>query len=105
MRAAAKVQSAAVVEGLGVAAGEVAAELRCQAIAGESDAADAAAAGRRASWTGKKTFWYSESWVGKSIYWTALAQELVVVRERKIMHFTKCALLMQDLLPPNGTCD
>ena len=28
---------------------------------------------------------------------TALAQELVVVRERK-MHFTKCALLMQDLL-------
>ena len=28
---------------------------------------------------------------------TALAQELVVVREHK-MHFTKCALLMQDLL-------
>ena len=34
---------------------------------------------------------------GKSHFLTALAQELVVVRERKI-HFTKCALLMQDLL-------
>ena len=34
---------------------------------------------------------------GKSHLLTALAQELVVVRERKI-HFTKCALLMQDLL-------
>ena len=34
---------------------------------------------------------------GKSHLLTALAQELVIVRERK-MHFTKCALLMQDLL-------
>jgi len=34
---------------------------------------------------------------GKSHLLTALAQELVVVQERK-MHFTKCALLMQDLL-------
>ena len=34
---------------------------------------------------------------GKSHLLTALAQELVVTRERK-MHFTKCALLMQDLL-------
>jgi DNA replication protein DnaC len=34
---------------------------------------------------------------GKSHLLTALAQELIVVRERKI-HFTKCALLMQDLL-------
>jgi DNA replication protein DnaC len=34
---------------------------------------------------------------GKSHLLTALAQELVVVRERK-MHFTKCALLMQGLL-------
>ena len=34
---------------------------------------------------------------GKSHLLTALAQELVVGRERK-MHFTKCALLMQDLL-------
>jgi DNA replication protein DnaC len=34
---------------------------------------------------------------GKSHLLTALAQELVVVGERK-MHFTKCALLMQDLL-------
>lgn len=41
---------------------------------------------------------------GKSHLLTALAQELIVVRERK-MHFTKCALLMQDLLPPSGTCD
>lgn len=34
---------------------------------------------------------------GKSHLLTALAQELIVARERK-MHFTKCALLMQDLL-------
>ena len=34
---------------------------------------------------------------GKSHVLTALAQELVVAQERK-MHFTKCALLMQDLL-------
>jgi DNA replication protein DnaC len=34
---------------------------------------------------------------GKSHLLTALAQELAVVRERK-MHFTKCSLLMQDLL-------
>ena len=34
---------------------------------------------------------------GKSHLLTALAQELIVVLERK-MHFTKCALLMQDLL-------
>jgi DNA replication protein DnaC len=34
---------------------------------------------------------------GKSHLLTALAQELIVVRERK-MHFTRCALLMQDLL-------
>src|SRR5450631_598530 len=34
---------------------------------------------------------------GKSHFLTALAQELVVTGERK-MHFTKCALLMQDLL-------
>src|SRR5664279_6062504 len=34
---------------------------------------------------------------GKSHLLTALAQELVVGKERKI-HFTKCALLMQDLL-------
>jgi DNA replication protein DnaC len=34
---------------------------------------------------------------GKSHLLTALAQELVVGRERK-MHFTRCALLMQDLL-------
>ena len=34
---------------------------------------------------------------GKSHLLSALAQELVVVGERKV-HFTKCALLMQDLL-------
>lgn len=34
---------------------------------------------------------------GKSHLLTALAQELIVARERK-MYFTKCALLMQDLL-------
>ena len=34
---------------------------------------------------------------GKSHLLTGLAQELVVARERR-MHFTKCSLLMQDLL-------
>ena len=34
---------------------------------------------------------------GKSRLLTALAQELIVMRERR-MHFTKCPLLMQDLL-------
>jgi DNA replication protein DnaC len=34
---------------------------------------------------------------GKSHLLTALAQELIVTRERR-MHFTKCSLLMQDLL-------
>ena len=34
---------------------------------------------------------------GKSHLLTALAQDLVVARERR-MHFTKCSLLMQDLL-------
>jgi DNA replication protein DnaC len=38
---------------------------------------------------------------GKSHLLTALALELVVVRERK-MYFTKCALLMQDLLAAKG---
>jgi len=44
---------------------------------------------KAAFWTGKKTFWCWESRSGKSHLLTALAQELVVVRERK-MHFTKC---------------
>src|ERR1017187_9162092 len=47
MRAAAEIQGAAVVERLGVAAGEIAAELRSQTVAAESDAADADTAGRR----------------------------------------------------------
>jgi DNA replication protein DnaC len=34
---------------------------------------------------------------GKSHLLTALSQELIVMRERR-MHFTKCSLLMQDLL-------
>ena len=34
---------------------------------------------------------------GKSHLLTALAQELIVMRERR-MHFTKCSLLMQELL-------
>ena len=34
---------------------------------------------------------------GKSHLLTALSQELIVARERR-MHFTKCSLLMQDLL-------
>ena len=51
-----------------------------------------------ASWTGKRTFWCSGILsLGKSHLLTALAQEKLVGKERKI-HITKSALLMQDLL-------
>jgi hypothetical protein len=53
---------------------------------------------KAAFWIGKKTFWCSAILgSGKSHLLSALAQDLVVVGERK-MYFTKCALLMQDLL-------
>src|ERR1039458_9975138 len=65
MRAASKVQGAAVVEGLGAAAGEVPAELRCQAAAGESDAAVADAAGRRLPGPERERFGIRQSWVGQ----------------------------------------
>src|ERR1017187_1399916 len=147
MRAAAEEQGAAVAERLGAAAGEVAADFRSQAVAGESDPAVPDAAGRQLSGPERERFGFRESGVGeepssdrkslqtfdlkrlpakatrqfrtlldgsfldrkenvlvfgnpgsgKSHLLTALAQELVVARERK-MHFTKCALLMQDLL-------
>src|ERR1022692_3817362 len=97
MRAAAEVQGAAVAEGFRTTAGEVAAGLRPKAVAGESDPAVPDAAGGRLSGPERERFGFRESRVGKSHLLTALAQELVVVGERK-MHFTKCALLMQDLL-------
>src|ERR1017187_8029866 len=65
MRAASKVQGATVVERIGAAAGEVAAELRCKAVAGESDAAVARATGRQLSGPERKRFGIRESWVGQ----------------------------------------
>jgi len=49
----------------------------------------------------EKVLVFGNPGVGKSHLLSALAQELVVVGERK-MHFTKCALLMQDLLTAKG---
>src|SRR5438552_19097010 len=65
MRAASKDQVAAVVERLGAAAGEVAAELRSQTVAGKSNAADADAAGRWLPGSERKRFGFRESWVGQ----------------------------------------
>src|ERR1019366_4209191 len=65
MRAAAEVQGPAIVERVGAPAGEVAAELRYQAIAGESDAAVADAAGRRLPGPERERFGIRESWVGQ----------------------------------------
>jgi hypothetical protein len=50
-----------------------------------------------AFWTGKRRSGVREPRSGKSNLLTELAQELVVVKESKL-HFTKCALLMQNLL-------
>ena len=55
------------------------------------------AAGRQLPGPERERFGVRESRVGEEPSVEALAQELVVGRERK-MHFTKCALLMQDLL-------
>src|SRR5438552_12921719 len=97
MPAAGEVQGAAVVERLGATAGEVSAEFRCQAVLAK------AARQLRTLLEGgfldrrENVLVFGNPGSGKSHLLTALAQELVVVRERK-MHFTKCALLMQDLL-------
>jgi DNA replication protein DnaC len=97
MRATAQEQGTAVAEGLGAAAGEVAAEFRSEALAGESGSAlrtllDGSFLDRK-----ENVLVFGNPGSGKSHLLAALAQELVVVKERK-MHFTKCALLMQDLL-------
>ena len=60
--------------------------------------------GRRLPGSERERAWCSEiPGRGRVISSTALAQELVVVRERK-MHFTKCALLVQDLLVAKRDC-
>src|SRR3974377_668915 len=65
MRAAAEVAGAAVVERLGATAGEVVAELRSEAVAGESGPAVADAAGRRVPGPERERFGLRESWVGQ----------------------------------------
>src|ERR1700679_1843706 len=64
MRAAAKVQGSTTAERLGAAAGEVAAELRSKAVAGESGAAVANAAGGRLFGPEREHsgFWESGIW-------------------------------------------
>src|SRR3954463_10242838 len=65
MRAAAKVQSAAVVERLGTAAGKIASELRFETAAGEGGTAGAHAAGRRLPGPQRERFGIRESGVGQ----------------------------------------
>src|ERR1039458_7145135 len=65
MRAAAEVQGAAVAEGFRTTAGEVAAELRPKAVAGESDPAVPDAAGGRLSGPERERFGFRESRVGE----------------------------------------
>ena len=98
MRAAAEKSGAAVAEGLGAAAGEVAAEFRSEAIAQRKRHGNCGRCWTADFWDRKENILvFGNPGSGKSHLLTALAQELVVGRERK-MHFTKCALLMQDLL-------
>src|SRR5271165_6716323 len=65
MRAAAEVEGAAVAESLGTAAGEVVAELRSEAVAGQSDAAAADAAGKWLPGPERERFGFRESRVGE----------------------------------------
>src|ERR1039457_7036005 len=65
MRAAAEIQGAAVAEGFRTTAGEVSAELRSKAVAGESDPAVPDAAGGRLSGPERERFGFRESRVGE----------------------------------------
>src|SRR6516162_602971 len=65
MRAAAQHPGGAAAEGVGVAAGEVASELGCEAVAGESAAAVADPAGRRFSEPERKHLGVRQTWIGK----------------------------------------
>src|SRR5450759_5374023 len=65
MRAAAEVEGAAVAERLGVTAGEVAAEFRSEAVAGESDTTVPDAAGRQLSGPERERFGFRESRIGE----------------------------------------
>src|SRR6266849_2875775 len=65
MRAAAEEQGAAVAERLGATAGEVAAEFRSEAVAGESGTAAPNTVGRQLSGAERERFGLRESRVGK----------------------------------------
>src|ERR1039458_9201231 len=65
MRAAAEEQGAAVAERLGAAVGEVAADFRSQAVAGESDTATPDAAGRQLPGPERERFGFRKSGVGE----------------------------------------
>src|SRR5690348_16217512 len=68
MRAAAEVPGAEVAEGLGATAGEIAAEFRSEAVAGESDTAVEDAAGRQLSGAERERFGFRESGVGEESF-------------------------------------
>src|SRR5947207_4820267 len=66
MRAAAEVAGAEIAEGLGATAGEIAAEFRSEAVAGESDTAVEDAAGRQFSGAERERFGFRESRSGQN---------------------------------------
>src|SRR6185436_17438050 len=68
MRAAAEDQGAEVAEGLGATAGEIAAEFRSEAFAGESDTAVEDVAGRQLSGAERERFGFRESGIGEESF-------------------------------------
>src|SRR5712671_4780317 len=68
MRAAAEVPGAEVAEGLGATAGEIAAEFRSEALAGESNTAVEDAVGRQLSGAERERFGFRESGVGEESF-------------------------------------
>src|SRR6266851_7010764 len=68
MRAAAEEQGAEIAEGLGATTGEIAAEFRSEAVAGESDTAVEDAAGRQLFGAERERFGFRESGVGEESF-------------------------------------
>src|SRR6266404_6982921 len=97
MPAAGEVQGAAVVERLGATAGEVAAEFRCQAVAGESSPAAENAVGGWVSGSERERFGFRESGIGEESSTDGTGPGTGGSAGAQV-HFTKCALLMRDLL-------
>src|SRR5260370_82646 len=101
MPAAGEVQGAAVVERLGATAGEVAAEFRCQAVAGESSPAAENAVGAWVSGSERERFGFRESGIGEESSTEGTGQIMGRSSGTKV-HVTECALLLRDLLAAKG---